>query len=179
MGSKACNRQRPWSFDVNYFPETVFHFPISPGEAGKFDFYRAYITNHGYFTDPTSFDCSDASTLPTSPSSIKKRREISSVDFVSSDESKSSTLTTSQSSNSISSAKSEGMSSKDSNVLSKTNSAHRELTHSTQSFPSLADLVKNVINKGHFSAKSNHTSYSFSGTTLSSKDLNHLSPQSM
>ncbi|CAF0880509.1 unnamed protein product [Rotaria sp. Silwood1] len=181
MASKACNRPRPWSFDVNPSPETLFHFPSSPSEPGKFDFYRVYLANHAYFTDQASSDNLNEPTLPlsTSSSSIEKRRWSPFAGFMPSDESKSSTMTTSQSSNSISTTKSEAISSMNSSVSTNTNSAQIELTHSAQSFPSLADLVKNAMNKGHLGAKLNQTRRSFTGTTLSSKDLNHLSPQSM
>ncbi len=37
MASKTFNRI---NLDVNPSPETMYHFPISPSEPGKFDFYR-------------------------------------------------------------------------------------------------------------------------------------------
>jgi hypothetical protein len=47
------------------------------------------------------------------------------------------------------------------------------------SFSSLTDVVKNAMNKGQLSKSSNQIRRPASGTTLSTKDLNHLSPQSM
>lgn len=64
----------------------------------------------------------------------------------------------------------------DSSVVPNTNSAKSE---STESFSSLTDIVKNAMNKGHLSASSNEIRRAASGTTLSTKDLNHLFPQSM
>ncbi len=40
MASKTFNHSRPMNFDVNPSPETMYHFPMSPSEPGKFDFYR-------------------------------------------------------------------------------------------------------------------------------------------
>lgn len=40
MASKTFYRSGPISLDINPSPETMYHFPISPGEPGKFDFYR-------------------------------------------------------------------------------------------------------------------------------------------
>jgi hypothetical protein len=79
---------------------------------------------------------------------------------------------TSASSNSIFSTKSQPVSSTDSSVLSNTNGT-------IQSAPSLTDTVKNAFNKGQLDAPSKTIRRPQSGTTLSTKDLNHLSPQSM
>jgi hypothetical protein len=50
---------------------------------------------------------------------------------------------------------------------------------SVGSFSLLTDAVKSAMNKGQLSAGSNRTRQAIGGTTLSTKDLNHLSPQSM
>jgi hypothetical protein len=67
----------------------------------------------------------------------------------------------------------------DSSVVSNTNSSKTQPVQSVGSLSSLTDIVKNAMNKGHLSAPSNQMRRPASGTTLSSKDLNHLSPQSM
>jgi len=40
MASKTYSRPIPVTFEVPATPETIYHFPISPSEPGKFDFYR-------------------------------------------------------------------------------------------------------------------------------------------
>jgi hypothetical protein len=67
----------------------------------------------------------------------------------------------------------------DSSVVSNTNSSKTQPIQSVGSLSSLTDIVKNAMNKGHLSAPSKQMQRPASGTTLSSKDLNHLSPQSM
>ncbi|CAF3602717.1 unnamed protein product [Rotaria socialis] len=186
MTSKACNGSHPWNANVNSSPETIYHFPESPGEPGKFDFYRVYLSFHTHNSDPTLSGCSDEPTISapstissSSSSSVIKRRWTPFADILSSDESKSSILTSSQSSNSISAAKPQAMSSINSDGLSNVNGTEKEPIQSAQSLLSLTDAVKNSMNKGQLSANSNKIRRPFGGTTLSSKDLNHLSPQSM
>lgn len=47
------------------------------------------------------------------------------------------------------------------------------------SFSTLTEAVKNAMNKGLLHTTTNSLRRPASGTTLSSKELNHLSPQSM
>lgn len=75
-----------------------------------------------------------------------------------------------------STSKSQTISSTNSSVLSNTNGIQNE---SNQSASSLTDAVKNAMNKGHLDVPVNQIRRPINGTTLSSKDLNHLSPQSM
>ncbi|CAF5074841.1 unnamed protein product [Rotaria magnacalcarata] len=134
------------------------------------------------FTDydkPTISAPSTISSSSSSSSSVTKRRWTPFADILSSDESKSSILTSSQSSNSISAAKLQATSSINSNGLLNTNGTEKEPIQSAQSLSSLTDAVKNSMNKGQLSTNSNQIRRPFGGTTLSSKDLNHLSPQSM
>jgi hypothetical protein len=180
MASKACNRPHPLSFDACSPSETVYHFPISPGEPGKFDFYRVYLANHAHYSDSTCSDDSDAPTVskPTT-SLITKKRWTPFADVTFTDESKSSTSMSSLVPPSNSLVKSQTMSSLDSNALSNTNGTQNGSAQSVHSFSSLTDAVKSVMNKGHLGSKLNQTRRPLTGTTLSTKDLNHLSPQSM
>ena len=73
-------------------------------------------------------------------------------------------------------SKSQTVSSIDSSVSSNTNGTHND---SIQSASSLTDAVRNAMNKGELSTTKTQMRRPISGTTLSSKDLNHLSPQSM
>jgi len=182
MASKTCNRTGPINVDVNPSPETMYHFPITPGEPGKFDFYRAYLTNHAYYSDPKFSDNSDAPTLsgPTTSSSLETRRWTPFADILSTDSSKSSLLSSSSaSSNSIPTSRSQTVSVMDTSVLSTTNDKKTEPIQSASSFPSLTDVVKNAMNKGQIGVPSIQTRRITNGITLSTKDLNHLSPQSM
>ncbi|CAF0755715.1 unnamed protein product [Rotaria sordida] len=181
MSSKTRDRSHTWNFGMKAPLESMFHLPLNTSEAGKFGFYRLYLTNHASDTDPTLFDNSEAPVLleSTSSSSNGNRQWRPFASFVTPDDSKSSTLTSSQSSNSISTMQSDGISSMNSSVSSNTNSSQIQPNHFAQSVPSLADIVKSAINIGHFGATLQQSRRSFSGTTLSSKDLNHLSPQSM
>jgi hypothetical protein len=47
------------------------------------------------------------------------------------------------------------------------------------SFSSLTDAVRNAMQGGQLNSTTNQLRRQGNGTTLSSKDLNHLSPQSM
>lgn len=47
------------------------------------------------------------------------------------------------------------------------------------SFSSLTDAIKSAMQRGHFDPTGTQLRRPASGTTLSSKELNHLSPQSM
>jgi len=47
------------------------------------------------------------------------------------------------------------------------------------SFSSLSDAVKNAMQKGNINPTTNQLRRPTNGTSLSSKELNHLSPQSM
>ena len=47
------------------------------------------------------------------------------------------------------------------------------------SFSSLTDAIKSAMQRGHFDPTVTQLRRPASGTTLSSKELNHLSPQSM
>jgi hypothetical protein len=40
MASTKFKRSGAINLDVNPSPETMYHFPMSPSEPGKFDFYR-------------------------------------------------------------------------------------------------------------------------------------------
>lgn len=67
--------------------------------------------------------------------------------------------------------------SKDATVPSKTTS---QLNEPVGSFSSLTGAVKNAMQKGQLNVGStSNRSMAYTGTTLSTKDLNHLSPQSM
>jgi len=67
----------------------------------------------------------------------------------------------------------------DSSVLSNTNGNKTESIQTVSSFSSLTDAVKNAMNKKQFDIPSKQIRRPTNGTTLSTKDLNHLSPQSM
>lgn len=108
---------------------------------------------------------------PTLSSSIGKRRWTPFADIVSSDQSKSCILP-----NTISISKSQTVPLMDSSVSLNSNSLQKETNQSTSS---LTNVVKNAMNKGQLSVPSKTIRRPTSGTTLSTKDLNHLSPQSM
>jgi len=114
-----------------------------------------------------------APTLSAS-SSITQRRWTPFADIGISNQSK-----PSSSLNSIPISKSQTVSSMDSSVMSNTNNSKTQSIQSVGSLSSLTDIVKNAMTKGHLSAPSKQMQRPASGTTLSSKDLNHLSPQSM
>jgi hypothetical protein len=115
-------------------------------------------------------------TAPTTTSSTEKRRWTPFADIVSSDSSKTSI---SNSSNTIPTSKFQTVSSIDSSVLSNANSIQNEPIQSVSSSSSLTNAVKSAMNHGRFDVSSNQIRRPLSGATLSSKDLNHLSPQSM
>jgi len=182
MASTTSNRERAWTFDVSPSPETMYHFPSSPGEPGKFDFYRVHLANHACYPDSMLSQNSDAPSLaaPSISSSITKRRWTPFADIVSSDRSQSSLLPISSSSaNSIPTSKSQLISTSDSSIVSNTNVRQNESIQPVGSFSSLTDMLKNAMNKGHLDIPSTQMRRPISGTTLSTKDLNHLSPQSM
>jgi hypothetical protein len=112
----------------------------------------------------------------TSSSSMVDKRWTPFADIVSSDQSKSSVLTTSASTNSFPTSISQPTSS---SVALNTKGIKNESIKSVASFSSLTDAVKNAMYRGHINAGSNQIRHPSSGATLSTKDLNHLSPQSM
>jgi len=182
MASKRFNRSGPINVDVNPSPETMYHFPISPAEPGKFDFYRVHLANQAHYSDPMFLDNYDAPTLSapkTSSSSIGQRRWTPFADIVAADSSKSSLLSNASSSNSIPTSTLQTVYQNDSSVSSNTNGVQNEPIKSVPSFSSLTDLVKNAMHKGHLDVPPNQMRRPSSGATLSTKDLNHLSPQSM
>jgi len=176
MASTTSNRARSWTIDVNPSPETMFHFSSSPSEPGKFDFYRVNLANHACYPDPMLSQNCD---IPSLAAPSTKRRWTPFADIVASDQTKSSLLPSSLSSNSTLRPKANSISTSESSVASNTNGTKNELIQPVASFSSLTDLVKNVIHKGHLDVPSNQIRRPASGTTLSTKDLNHLSPQSM
>jgi hypothetical protein len=88
-------------------------------------------------------------------------------------------MSSSSSSNTISTSQCQTVSSINANVLANTNGIPNEPIQSVSSLSSLTDAVKNAMNKRHLGVSSNETRRPSSGTTLFTKDLNHLSPQSM
>jgi hypothetical protein len=64
--------------------------------------------------------------------------------------------------------------------LPKSNSAiSNKPIQTVASFSSLTDAVKNAMQKGSITAGPSQLRRPASGSSVSSKDLNHLSPQSM
>ena len=108
-------------------------------------------------------------TLTTSPTTSSKQCWMPSGDSVSSSQSK---LFPSSSINS--------RSFQESSVPCDTNSKSRGSESNVVSCSTLTKTVKEAMNKGQLSTtNSNPTKSAYHGTTLSTKDLNHLSPQSM
>lgn len=70
-------------------------------------------------------------------------------------------------------------SSTDSDSAPINNKIQNKPIQTVASFSSLADAVKNAMNRGHLSTTADQLRRPENGATLSSKDLNHLSPQSM
>jgi hypothetical protein len=70
-------------------------------------------------------------------------------------------------------------SSTDSDIPSRNNTTQNKPIQTVASFSSLTDAVKNAMQRGHLNPTMNQLQRQANGTTLSSKDLNHLSPQSM
>jgi len=175
MASKTFNRSVPINFDVNPSPETMYHFPMSPAEPGKFDFYRVHLANQVHCSDPMLLDNYDGPTL-LAPNTSGKRRWTPFADIVATDSSKGTLLSNATALNSIPTST---ISQIDSSVSSNTNGVQNQPIQSVASFPSLTDIVKNAMNKQYLDAPSKQLRRPSSGTTLSTKDLNHLSPQSM
>ncbi|CAF0717844.1 unnamed protein product [Adineta steineri] len=175
MASKLFNRSRPMNFDVNPSPETFYHIPISPSEPGKFDFYRVHLTNQDCHSNSIFSDNSDVPTL-FAQSSTANRRWSPFADIVTSNQSKSSVSTSSSSLNSFVTLNSQTI---NSSVMSNTSNIQNETMQSVASFPSLTDIVKNAMSKTQVTSSLNQIRRPTRGTTLSTKDLNHLSPQSM
>jgi hypothetical protein len=70
-------------------------------------------------------------------------------------------------------------SSADTDVFSINNKTLNKPIQTVASFSSLTDAVKNAMQKGTLNSTTNQLRRPNNGTSLSSKDLNHLSPQSM
>ena len=67
----------------------------------------------------------------------------------------------------------------DADILAKTSSITNKPIQTVASFSSLTDAVKNAMQRGSLSAGHHPLRRPASGSTVSTKDLNHLSPQSM
>ncbi|UJR35119.1 hypothetical protein I4U23_027890 [Adineta vaga] len=177
MASKLFSRTRPINFDANPSPETMFHLPMSPSEPGKFDFYRVHLANQNCHKDATLTDASDTPTLSSSSSTTTRRwTPFANIAPVETPKIFSSTNSTSLNSNST--GRSHTISTMDSSVMSNTNCSQKESIPSTSSFSSLTDIVKNAMYRNQLTTEVNQMRRPISGTTLSTKDLNHLSPQS-
>lgn len=160
MASKTYTRTVPIIYDVPASPETIFHFPVSPSEPGKFDFYRVHLANHVNHSDDSFSGNFDAPVLlpSTSTPSNKKRRWTPFADLVSTNLNSSTTP---------------------SRIVESSVGLNTTGTQANTSSTSLTDAVKSAMDKGNLTVPSNQTRRLTSGITLSSKDLNHLSPQSM
>lgn len=138
-------------------------FPLSPTEPGKFDFYRVHVTNQGHGMDSMFSDNHDSSfaakELPKHWTPLINMKHLS------------------ESAKSSSSTSLPGKSSADESSINKpiTNKPIQQVA----SFSSLTDAVKNAMKKGYINPTINQLRQQTNGTTVSSKDLNHLSPQSM
>ncbi|CAF0874197.1 unnamed protein product [Adineta ricciae] len=174
MASQLFSRTRPINFDANPSPDTMYHLPMSPSEPGKFDFYRVHLANQA---SQTHTDNSDTPTLSAS-SSTATRRWTPFANIAPPDQSKGFLSTNTSSLNSTSSTRSLIMPAMDSSVTSNTNRSQTEPIPSTSSFSSLTDIVKNAMNKKPSTTNVQPVRRLVCGTTLSTKDLNHLSPQS-
>jgi len=122
----------------------------------------------------------DAPTLSTQISgpSNQNKRWIPFADNVKPELLKSSTIANSASSSSFF-PPSQSMSS-DSVVSSNPKGTQEKPIHSVSSYSSLTDAVKNYMNKGQLTTVSHQPQRrTSSGSTLSTKELNHLLPQSM
>jgi hypothetical protein len=179
MTSKTSNQSRPINFEVAPSNnETGFDFPFSPCEPGKFDFYRVHQAKHVHQTDSMFSDNFDAPTLSTQISSSgMTKRWTPFADQISSELLKSSTVANSASMGSFfpqsqSSATSSTDSSNPKPVIGKP-------IHSNASYSTLTDVVKQAMSKGHLGGFASESRRTHNGATLSTKDLNHLSPQSM
>lgn len=118
-----------------------------------------------------------APTLSASSSTIT-RRWTPFANIAPPEQSKSFLSTSTSSLNSTSATRSFTMSAMDSSVTSNTNRSQTEPIQSTSSFSSLTDIVKNAMNKKPSATNVQPVRRPVCGTTLSTKDLNHLSPQS-
>ncbi|CAF1133605.1 unnamed protein product [Rotaria sordida] len=145
---------------------TDLDFPLSPGEAGKFDFYRVHLNNQGCNNDSMfSNDCEVFNSVTEIPKYWTPFAHMKHLSEYGKTSSSSSALfgSTSQSST-------------DSDIPNK---KQNKPIQTVASFSSLGDAIKSAINRGHLNFTTNQFRRPASGTTLSSKDLNHLSPQSM
>jgi hypothetical protein len=70
-------------------------------------------------------------------------------------------------------------SSVDTDLLPINNKTLNKPIQTVASFSSLSDAVKNAMQKGNINPTTNQLRRPTNGTSLSSKELNHLSPQSM
>ncbi|CAF3322365.1 unnamed protein product [Rotaria socialis] len=167
MASKSTSRSQPIN-TTTQCNDTGFDFPLSPNEPGKFDFYRVHLNNQAHKNDSMFSDNYEpphiSTELPKRLTAFANMKHLS-------DQGK-----TSSSSALFCSTL---QSSTDSDVSTIHNKTLNKPIQTVASFSSLADAVKNAMNRGHLNTTTDQLRRPVSGTTLSSKDLNHLSPQSM
>lgn len=158
MASKAYPQSRPIDFDNDMSSRNMYYMPISPSEPGKFDFYRVYLANHRSESDSTFPDNVDAPNLSTTTPSQTRWTPFANLSSTERIESSSKT-------NSIG------------NVQSIRSNETNQMQGATKT--TLTEQVKTALDQGQLTVNSNQSKRIFGGTSLSSKDLNHLSPQSM
>ncbi|CAF2390670.1 unnamed protein product [Rotaria sp. Silwood2] len=164
MASRSSSQSQPIKTPAQS-NETDFDFPLSPNEPGKFDFYRVHLNNQGHKNDSMFSD--DFAVFHSSTEIPKHWTPLAHMKHLS-DQGKTSSASALFSSTSKSST--------DSDISNK---VQNKPIQTVASFSSLADAVKNAIHRGHLNTTADQFRRPASGTTLSSKDLNHLSPQSM
>ncbi|CAF0945226.1 unnamed protein product [Adineta ricciae] len=158
MSSKTSTK--PLSIKTTDNTQTGYDFALSPTEPGKFDFYRVHVSNQ-INQDNSMF--ADQYEVPHTTDEIPKRWLPFAQMKRLADQPKT--------------ASSSALNSETSTDSGKASIINKPI-QTVASFSSLSDAVKNAMNKGHLST-TNQLRRPGSGATLSSKELNHLSPQSM
>lgn len=202
MSSKPSSTSRPIPVDATPSPDSYFHIPVSPSEPGKFDFYRyvknkwiidqidsfffrVHLANQTHRKDSLLTETSDGKFVViqwrhSNDKMCEGLFEI--IDVFSFSFSFSAPSLSSGSSSSIPTRRWTPFADAVPTDISKSSSfpsnSRTTTTESTGSFSTLTEIVKNAMNRGHFDSNNNATRTQVCGTTISSKDLNHLCPQS-
>ncbi|UJR10703.1 hypothetical protein I4U23_014896 [Adineta vaga] len=140
--------------------QTGYDFALSPTEPGKFDFYRVHVSNQINKNDSMFADHHD---VPHTTDEMPKRWLPYAQMKHLSEQPKT--------------ASSSALYSETSTDSSSTLIRNKPI-QTVASFSSLTDAVKNAMHKGQLST-TNQLRRPANGATVSSKELNHLSPQSM
>ncbi|CAF1474320.1 unnamed protein product [Adineta steineri] len=163
MASNATTQ--PLSINTTKSNEAGYDFALSPTEPGKFDFYRVHVDNQ---TNKNDAMFSDNYEVSNSSNDLPKRwTPFYNMKHLS-DQPKT-----------ASSSALYAKSSADTDTISTNNKTLNKPIQTVASFSSLTDAVKNAMQRGHLNTTTNQLRRQANGTTLSSKELNHLSPQSM